>query len=221
MPFLRRAPLVTTVVELHETARSAAVAIAPQEGRWPEHEDADRLVVPLGLAAIALARAPDESIGPVREQLRQAAGAIVDADLAGELPATLQIAVSGLRVADPGAPGATRIVVRLVRSAVGPIPTLGRGAPAAPLLAGASAAALAVALAPAGAAIRLAAGLSLEGLLGWYREADPQLQPPQQAIAYSLRHAAARLAEQGRTIPPALAVAVHEHRKISPMAGGA
>lgn len=220
MTFLRRAPLVSTTVDLHEGS-GVAVTITPAGGRWPGHEEADRLVVPLGLAAIALARAQDHAIGPVREHLRQAAAAIVDADLADELPATLLIAVSGLHHADAGGPGVTRIVVKLVRSPVGPVPTMNRQGHAAPVLVRAAAAVLAVALTPCDADIRLAAALSLEGLLGWYREADPQLQPPQQAIAYALRHAEARLAEEGRAVPAALATAVHEHRKLSPMAGGA
>ena len=220
MPFLRRAPLVTTTVDLHGGS-GVAVAITPADGRWPGHEDSDRLVVPLGLAAIALARAQDDAIGTVREQLRRAAGAIADADLADERPATLLIAVSGLRDADPSEAGASRITMRLVRSPVGPVPTTGRRGHPAPLLAGAASAALAVALAPSAPEIRLAAALSLEGLLGWYREADPQLQPPQQAIAYALRHAATRFSEGGRGVPPALVAAVQEHHRLSPMAGGA
>jgi hypothetical protein len=69
--------------------------------------------------------------------------------------------------------------------------------------------------------MRLSVALALEGLLGWYREADPHLQPPQQALAYAVRYAAARLREAGRAVPPGLGSAVAAHRKISPMAGGA
>jgi len=54
-----------------------------------------------------------------------------------------------------------------------------------------------------------------------YRVADPNLQPPQQAIAYALRHSAARLSEEGRALPAELSTAIKEHRKIAPMAGGA
>lgn len=220
MPFLRRAPLVTTTIDLYEGSR-AAVVITPDRKRWPELEETDRLVVPLGLAALALARAPDIAIEAVRDRLRHAADAIADPSLVGELASTLCIAVAGLELAEPDSPGATRISAQLIRSAVGPIPTIGRASHGSRTLASAGAAALAVSLTPVGLDVRLAAALSLEGLLGWYAIADPQLQPPQQAIAYALRHAAARLTEAGRTAPGALAVAVHEHRKISPMAGGA
>lgn len=86
-------------------------------------------------------------------------------------------------------------------------------------LADAAAASLAVALAPSGFA-SLSAALSLKGLLGWYRAADPHLQPAQQAVAYALRHAVARLNEEGYPTPVELNTAVDEDREISPMAGG-
>ena len=124
-------------------------------------------------------------------------------------------------MSEPGQPGATRIVARLVRSALGPVPTLGRASPPPSAIANAASAALAVSLAPATVDVRLAAALALEGLLGWYQIADPHLQPPQQAVAYALRHAVARLAEEGRAAPDALESAVRRQRKITPMAGGA
>ena len=177
-------------------------------------------MVPLGLAAIALSRASEDAMGSVRAQLRHAAAAIADPELDGEEPATLYIAVSGLRLAEPGESGGTRVAAQLVRSALGPVPTLGRSSPPPALVANAATAALAAALEPVGMGVRLAAALALEGLLGWYEIADPHLQPPQQAIAYALRHAVARLEEQGRTAPEALAEAVRRQRRISPMAGG-
>jgi hypothetical protein len=217
MAFLRRSPLVTVAVDLYPGSR-AAVTITPRDTRWPEHEETDRLVTPLGFA---LARAGEEVMGQVRIQVRHAAAAIADPDLAAEPLSTLFIAVSGLQMSEPGQAGANRIVAKLIRSPVGPVPTLGGASPAPSAIANAATAALAVALAPAALDLRLAAALSLEGLLGWYQIADPHLQPPQQAVAYSVRHAAARLAEQGRAAPDALAAAVHQQRKVSPMAGGA
>ncbi len=220
MPFLRRAPLVSTTIDLYEGSR-ASVTIAPDPKRWPEHEGPDRLVIPVGLAALALARASDSVIGAVRDRLRHAASAIASPNLALERPSTLFIAVSGLEPAEAGGPGRIRVSARLIRSAVGPVPSIGRASHGSPTLASTAAATLAVMLAPVDLEVRLAAALSFEGLLGWYAVADPQLQPPQQAIAYALRHAVARLAEEGRAVPAELAMAVHEHRKISPMAGGA
>jgi hypothetical protein len=222
MPFLRRSPLAALTVDLLPGNR-VAVSIAPGPARTQADAGADRLMLPLGLAALALARASEDQAGSVRAQLRHAAGAVADPQLAGEEPATLCIAVSGLQLEEPGGGGGggTRMTVQLVRSALGPVPTLGRATPPAPLVANAATAALAVALAPACTDVRLAAALAVEGLMGWYAIADPHLQPPQQAIAYALRHAVARLEEENRTPPPALADAVRMQRAISPMAGGA
>ena len=111
-------------------------------------------------------------------------------------------------------------MVHLVRSAVGPVPKPARRAPGSVALAAAGTVVLGCCLAPMGRDVRLSAALALEGLLGWYQAADPHLQPPQQAIAYALRHAGARLEEEGRPRPAALSAAIEEHRKIAPMAGG-
>jgi len=218
-PFLRRTPLVTTTIDLYGHDH-ASVALEPAPGRWPEHEGTDRLVVPLGIAALALARAEESVMGHVQDRLRHAASAICDPTLAAEGPSTLSVAVSGRAIGAPDGPRSLRIASKLVRSLLGPIPSIGLSSYGSLSLADAAAAALAMALAPAGMDVRLSAALSLEGLLGWYRVADPHLQPPQQAVAYALRHAVARLTEEGHPISAELRTAVDEHRKISPMAGG-
>ena len=76
---------------------------------------------------------------------------------------------------------------------------------------------MAASLGEADGDVRLAAALTLEGVLGWYREADPHLRPPQQAVAYSLRYAVSRLEEAARPVPTDLERAVGEHRRINPM----
>ncbi len=215
---LRRVPLVRTTVHFHPDGR-VAVVIEPAPSRWPGHEGPDRLVVPLGLAALALARADGALIGVVRDRLHHAARAVAQ-EQAGGAEGLLR-AASGLEPADAERPGDPRVVVQLIRSALGPVPTLGRAHHGSLTLVAAAAATLASCLVPVDSHVRLASALAIEGLLGWYRIADPHLQPPQQAIAYSLRHAAARLSEEGRSIPIELATAIEEHRKIAPMAGGA
>lgn len=219
-PLLRRTPLMTTTVEFHEPDR-ASVSVVPAPGRWPEDEGTDRLVVPLGIAALALARTQAAVMASIGDRLRDAAGAIADPALAAEPPASLFIAVSGLQRTESDGRGTLRVVAQLIRSTLGPVPTTGRVNPGSQVLADAAVVTLATTLAPTGLDVRLAAALSIEGLIGWYRVADPHLQPPQQAIAYALRHAVARLTEEGRPIPAELATAVRQHRKISPMAGGA
>jgi hypothetical protein len=130
--------------------------------------------------------------------------------------------VAGVAVVESSAIGQPRIELQVVQSAVGPVSTVGRASPASLALAVAGGVVLAVSLAEDEAGeLRLSVALALEGLLGWYREADPHLQPPQQALAYAFRYAASRLEEVGRTVPPGLRRAVAAHRQISPMAGGA
>lgn len=218
MPLLRRPPLVTTTVDLVPAGR-AAVSVVPAPSRWPRREGSDRLVVPLGFAALALARADQAVFERVQSRLRHAASAIAEA--ASQDPGRLVVEVSGLLLDGASEPGKPRIVVHLVRSAVGPVPKTARRSPGSVALAAGGTAVLGWCLAPMGRDVRLSAALALEGLLGWYRAADPHLQPPQQAIAYALRHAGARLEEEGRPVPAALSAAIEEHRKIAPMAGGA
>lgn len=207
-----------TTVDLYAGGR-VAVSAEPAASRWPEHEGLDRLVVPLGIVALALARSQEAVIDAVHGRLRLAARAIATE---GEHdPQRLVAQVSGLELTRRGEPGDPRIVVQLLRSALGPVPTVGRASPGSRSLASAAAAALGVFLAPMESDVRLASALAIEGLLGWYRVADPHLQPPQQAIAYALRHSAARLSEEGRALPAELSAAITEHRKIAPMAGGA
>ena len=218
-PFPRRTPLVTTTIDLYGRDH-ASVALEPAPGRWPGHEGTDRLVVPRGSAALARARADEPVMGRVQGRLRHAAGAICDPTLAAEDPSALSVAVSGRAMGAPEGAETLRIAAKLLKSGLGPIPSIGLSSFGSVSLADAAAAVLAMALAPAGMDVRLSAALSLEGLLGWYRVADPHLQPPQQAVAYALRHAVARLTEEGHAIPDELRTAVDEHRKISPMAGG-
>jgi hypothetical protein len=222
LALLRRGPLVRTTVDIYAAGGRVAVDVTAAPGRWPERELQDRLVVPVGLAALSLARSQAGVIETVRARLQSAAGSVAaEADPLAYDAAGWCAAVAGLALVEGGEPGQPRIGAQLVRSAVGPVPTIGRASPGALALGIAATAALAVYTQPVDAAGRLATALALEGVLGWYREADPHLQPPQQAVAYALRHAAARLEEADRVAPPELLAAVREHRKINPMAGGA
>jgi hypothetical protein len=214
---LRRTPLVQTLIDV-DASGNVAVTFAPAPGRWPDREAVDRLVLPAGIAAIALSRASEAAFDIVHGQVRRAATAV--ATIATDDPAERVREATGLRLVPSIDVPDPRITVQLVRSRLGPVPTVGRAGHASTLLAAAAGAAAGVCTAAAPAGLRLAAALLLEGLLGWYRAADPHLQPPQQAVAFALRHADARLAERGHPSPDALAAAVVEQRKIEPMAGG-
>lgn len=217
MALLGRKPLVETTVDF-DASGCVAVTFAPAPGRWPERERVDRLVMPAGIAALALARAADAVFDRVHAALRRIATTV--ASLPTDDPEERVGAMTGLRLEPLIMTPERRVVVQLLKSRLGPVPTTGSAGHPSTLLAIAAGAALAVSTAPSPAEVRLAAALTLEGLLGWYREADPYLQPPQQAVAFALRHADARLAEQGRPSPASLAAAIDEQRKVEPMAGG-
>jgi inactivated superfamily I helicase len=220
MPLLRRGPLVTTTIALYGGSR-AAVSFDPAPERWPEHEGSDRLAIPLGLAALALARADETVARRVRPRLMGVAAALAGDEASSADAESRTEAVAGLALVEPEGPGQPRIVLKLTRSPVGPVPSLGRAAPSPLAVAAAAAAVIAAFLGEADGDLRLASALTLEGVLGWYREADPHFQPPQQAVAYSLRYAASRLEEAARPVPADLTRSVAEHRRITPMAGGA
>lgn len=217
MALLRRTPLVQALIDV-DASGNVAVTFAPAPGRWPDREAVDRLVPPAGIAALALSRASEAAFEHVHGQVRRAATAV--ATVASDDPAERVHETAGLRLVDRVDAPDPRIAVQLIRSRLGPVPTVGRAGHASTLLAAAAAAAVGVCTAAAPSDLRLASALVLEGLVGWYRAADPHLQPPQQAVAFALRHADARLAERGRPSPDALAAAVDEQRKVEPMAGG-
>jgi hypothetical protein len=127
--------------------------------------------------------------------------------------------VEGLVLLDVVDPPGPRLTLEIVRSSVGPVPRLQDLAPAGFGLADCTESLLAAVAAPLSGDERIALVLTLEGTLGWYQHSDASFQPAQQAVAYALRHAAARLREGGQPVPDSLAAAIDAHRVI-PLAGG-
>jgi hypothetical protein len=181
-----------------------------------------------GAAALAVHHASGEASEPLRAVVRQAALWTAATDI-------VRLPDDGLRWDDPAwalgiwvAPRAdardqrpsARTAVELRRSTVGPVPRLVRDA-ASPVSLSLAVPALILAVAAEQTAEeRTAVALTLEGVLGWDHH-DIGLQPAQQAVAYALRYAAARLEEAGRPAPEALLEAIGAHRTVTPMAGGA
>ncbi|MDX6647135.1 MAG: hypothetical protein QOK40_2862 [Miltoncostaeaceae bacterium] len=194
-------------VALYAPAR-AAVLLEPMAGRWPEHEPGDRLALAAGVLAHSAQRSTDAgwatlaaALGAVARGLVAAAGG----PLPGDLVPMEALGGRGLLAVVPWeGPGRPRIRAELVSAAVeatvvlrDPPPKGGRTLPVAAL-------ALMVALgADADADARLALALAIEGLLGWYQQSH-RLTGTRQASAYALVHAAERLSEAGRPVPPGL-----------------
>src|SRR5262249_47140232 len=202
----RRSVLARARVGLYGPDR-AAVLLEPADGRWPEHERADRLRLAVGLAALAAHRVAGGWWAPLREARGTRGGRVASTE--GALPAgTVDLAPLGgrgpLAVVPWEGPGRHEVVTELTRSAVGPVPVLRGGGDRVAPTAAVGALALGVAVAVDAAADgRLALGLALEGVVGWYRESH-RLTAPRNAVGYAIAHAAARLEEAGRPVPPEL-----------------
>jgi hypothetical protein len=211
MALWEHSPLVRATIDVSPIV-GASVEIAPAPGRWPEHEDGDRVTLVLGICALALARA-EESL--TRGHVRAVA-----LELAAASPRDSSAALDALTARGLGF-DAARVVFKLRRSAVGSVPTLGKTMPAAAVLLPAISALTDAALGQADEDLRLCGALGLEGLLGWYGHNDPHYQPPQQGLAYAFRHLTARLGEAGWEVPSGVRRAAEAHRQVRPMAGGA
>ena len=200
---LRRRPLARALVTFYGPAK-AAVLLEPAPGRWPEHERSDRLRLGVGMAATATNRMAERWWEPFRDSLVTFATRVATAE--GELPADL-ISLDGIAAKGPLAvipwdgPGRSELTVELRSAPVGPVAVLvgdvvksGPGLPTGAL-------ALLVALAvDADREGRLALALSVEGLVGWYRESH-RLVAPRSAVTFALAHAVARLDDAGRDVP--------------------
>jgi len=208
----RSGPLVSAVIDLYPPSR-ASVALVPAAGRWPEHEPSDRLSLCAGMAASAFVRIADDAAPGFGGSLRAAATRLVSDDG--------RSAEDARSLVDWDEPGRPRVTVQLARSSIGPVPRLGRAAWSSGELSLATLALLEAVTMDAQAPDRLGVALTLEGLIGYYRHADPNFQPPQQAVAFALRYASMRLGEAGHAAPPCLEQAAAAHRSITPMAGGA
>ncbi len=215
MPLLQKSPLVRITVDIFPDER-VAVSLEPKRSRWPEHEGPDRLAIPLGFAALALARAEGEDLEIVQRRLRDAAEALARGREGGGAEDLLS-AVSGFEIVAADRVGNPRIEVELRKSSRGPIPGLvaGRTAPPSPVaIADAATATFAVCLAPRAPEVQLASALAIEGIFGWHRPANTRRRLPEEAVAFALRYAETRLAEQGHTPPAELITALDERRKI-------
>jgi hypothetical protein len=202
-----RAPLVRGEVAFYGPRRAAAM-LHPGQGRWPEHEAADRLALGVGAAALGAFSSSERRWGAYRDALARAATEIAAAGedpLPGDLVPLEGLGVPGtLAVVPWEGPGRARLVVELLGARGGVVPKVaeapGTSGPAREI----AALTLLVALAAdAGAEGRLALALGVEGVVAWFRESDRRA-PPRNALAFALDHARGRLEGTGRPLPPGL-----------------
>jgi hypothetical protein len=202
-----RAPLVRGEVAFYGPRRAAAM-LHPGQGRWPEHEAADRLALGVGAAALGAFSSSERRWAAYRDALARAATEITAAGegpLPGDLVPLEGLGVPGMLAVVPWkGPGRARLVVELLGARGGVVPKVaeapGTSGPAREI----AALTLLVALAAdAGAEGRLALALGVEGVVAWFRESDRRA-PPRNALAFALDHARGRLEGTGRPLPPGL-----------------
>ena len=203
-PLFRRRPLIVAEVALHGPRR-AAVRLHPADGRWPEHEEGDRLEVGVGAAAAAIRRAPQPRWIAYRDVLVALAARLARVE-PGPLPGGLvRLDALGppgtLDVVPWEGEGRARVDFDLTSSPGGVVP----GVPVRPEEAGPAveiaSLALLIALAADDDPVRLPLAFGLEGLMAWHRESD-RAAPARDALRFALAHADGRLREVGRSLPP-------------------
>jgi hypothetical protein len=202
-----RAPLARAEVAFYGPRR-AAVLLHPAEGRWPAHENADRLALGVGTAALGAQNAPEARWAAYRDALARTAAGIAAAGsdpLPGDLVPLDALGVRGpLAVVPWEGPGTARVVSEVIGTRGGLVPRIadapGTGGPAREIAALALLTALA---ADALADERLALALGVEGVVTWFRDSDRRAAV-RNALAFALAHAQGRLAETGRSLPPGL-----------------
>ena len=149
--------------------------LEPAAGRWPDHEQADRLALAVGVLAHCAQRSSDpgwETLGGTLTALAQSLAAAGGDPLPGDLVPMQAFGPRGPLVVVPWeGPARPRIRAELVPAAVAPAVVLRDPPPRGSRTLPVAALALMLALAAdADADGRLALALVTEGILGWYRE---------------------------------------------------
>jgi hypothetical protein len=202
-----RAPLVRAEIALYGPRR-AAVLLHPGQGRWPEHEEADRLALGVGMAALGAHNSTDVRWIAYRDALTRVATGMAAAEggpLPGDLVPLERLGVTGvLSVVPWEGPGAARVVGEVLDTRGGLVPRITEGPRTGGAAREIAALALLVALAAeAGADFRLALALGTEGVVAWFRDSDRR-GASRNALAFALAHAKGRLREAGRSLPSGL-----------------
>lgn len=209
MGLFRTRPIVAAEVALHAPAR-AAVRLDPAAGG--EGGDAAGLPVLMGvgMAAVIGHEVPETRRAGMWECLVEAASGIAGLPVGQDPVRLVHLGPLGipdhLEVIPWGGAGRGRVAAEVVAGGAGArVPRItDRPAFAGPSAEIATLALVCHVAAAAGPGDRLALALGLEGVIAWYREAHP-MSPPRDALRFALVHAADRMQEAGRAIPPGLA----------------
>jgi len=203
LTFPRRRLVAAAEIDLYG-GTAAAVRLTPRRSRWPRWEASDRLALPVALAALTL-NGTNRDLSPrVRHRLMALGAALVEDPVPGDLGTGWAETVAMRDMVQPRGPGQPRINVRFVSTREGPLAVLDRPAPSVLTMASASATLAAATLDGMHPDIRLAAALSIEGILVCHRPPGRTVGSSPVAAGAGLHYAARRLEEAGRPVPHAL-----------------
>ncbi|MGE3140504.1 MAG: hypothetical protein AB7I08_02285 [Thermoleophilia bacterium] len=199
----RRRRVAAAEIDLYG-GTAAAVRLTSRGSRWPPWEASDRLAMPVALAALTL-NATNRGLTPrVRHRLMALGAALVEDPVPGDPGAGWADAVAMRDMVPPRGPGQPRINVQLVSTREGPFAVLDGPTPSALTMASACATLAAAALDGMHRDVRLAAALSIEGLLVCQGPPRRTADSAPVAAGAGLRYAAERLEDAGRSVPHAL-----------------
>jgi hypothetical protein len=199
----RQRPAIGLRVDLYGGS-AVAVDIQPVGDRWPEHEQPDRLSLPVCLAALTL-KSTDRSLRPrIRHLLMGTAAALVELDPLEPSSTSWAERVAGRRIIAETTAGQPRIVARLMEGRDGIAIQVRGPAPTSLALASCTAAVAGVALSATAADLHLAAALALEGVLVFFGRRESTRASLQTAACQGFGYALDRLFDAGRPAPGVL-----------------
>ena len=158
------------------------------------------------MIALAAHGSPDSRWEAFRGCLADLARRVAAAEgpLPGDLAPLERLGVPGaLAVLPWEGPGLARLEAHLLATRGGLVPLLAHQPDEAGPHKEIASLALLIALAADAVPDRLALAFGIEGVLGWYRDAD-RLSAPRNALGYAVAHARERLAGAGRPLPAGL-----------------
>jgi len=205
----RTRPIVAAEVALYAPAQAAA-RLHPAAGSEGGDAAGDPILMGVGLAAVIGHEMPETRRAGMWECLVEAASGIAVLPVGDDPARLVHLGPLGipeyLEVVPWGGTGRGRVAAEVVAGGAGArVPRItDRPAFAGPSAEIATLALVSHIAAVVGADDRLALALGLEGVIAWYREAHP-MSPPHDALRFALVHAADRMQEAGRAIPPGLA----------------
>lgn len=184
---------------------AGAVTLQTARGRWPGHEERDRLAFPVAAAVLTL-RSVSEDLAPrIRHRLMALGAALAEGPESRRRDVEWIERVAARRMVPPRGLGAPRVSIRFVTTHEGLEARIDGEQPSAITLASACGALAATLFDGTSAEARIAGALAFEGALILSGLPAAAGESGAKLVSASLRYSRTRLIEAGRELPAALA----------------